>query len=340
MDKNTIEQNKPDWAIGDLYRQAWKIIKTHKVLWLFGMAAGAGIGIDNIFNNSFSKGDFSNFLEKFNQDQKTPSEITQVLGSSTSFISDILLRLFSATPFYFYIILAIEFLFLLAIAIIINLVYKAWVTGSLLSSIQTAIEENKPTIKDSSAKAILHIKPLIWLSIVPIVVITLAAAVPFLFISIGLTLAGGIKNIFIFLFFIAIIVFLLAVFVLSFTQIWAQRQVVLNNKGGKEALFTGLKMVKKKFWSMLLLVIVNNILTGIIVAVPVGIIVGILFGSLFTSDYLGANAKTLVWIIVSLVMAITVLFVFFLPILGGIINAFKAGVWSIAYNSIKGKYDK
>ena len=340
MEEKIPQENKPDWVIGDLYRQAWEIIKKHKVLWVFVMAAGSGMSL-NSFINSFDASDISKFLEKLNGTQQTGSEITRVLGTSTSYITETISYFFSATPISFYIILAIEFLFLICVGVAINIVYTAWATGSLLSGIQTAIAGDKPTIKDSSAKAIRRIKPLIWLAIVPLVVLaTLAIIAASLLFFADMLIANNLYGFVIFLFIPLVIVFILALFILSLTLIWAQRQVVVDNKGGKEALFAGFKMIKKKFWAMLLLGIVNNILILLVVGIPIGIIAGILIGGLFTVGYLGANTKTLVWIIASFAILIVILFAFVAPILGGIINAFKATVWSLAYNNIRGKYDK
>lgn len=340
MEEKIPQENKPDWVIGDLYRQAWEIIKKHKVLWIFGMAAGAGVSLNN-FRSSFDNADFSKFFEKFNGTEQTGSEINNVLGSSTSYLTQTFFHLFSSTPLSFYIILGIEFLFLIAIGIAINIIYSSWATGSLLAGIQTAIEGDKPTIKDSSEKAIRRIKPLIWLSIVPISILGLSTIGIFSILSLGLIfLEGSIKGLFIFLLAIGGIIFIIAMFVLLLTQIWAQRQVIIDGKNGKDALFAGFQIVRKKFWAMLLLGIVNNVLILIVIGIPIGIIIGLFAGGLFTFKHFNTDYSSLVLILVPFVITIVILFVFLAPILGGIINAFKATVWSLAYNNIKGKYDK
>lgn len=340
MEETKPEQNKPNWVIGDLYRQAWEIIKTHKVLWLFSMAAGgAGVGIDTIFNN-LDNDIFKNF-DKFTPDKQTGvSEISRVLGESTSYLSETLFYLFSATPLSFYFILAIEFLLLIIIGVSINLVYNAWSTGSLLSGIQAAITGDKPTIKDSSEKAIRRIKPLIWLAIVPMLVLMLlffaGAILPISLIFLG----KQVRFLSIILTFLLVFLFLLSVIAVSLAQVWAQRRVVVDEKPAKESLFAGLRITRKKFWSMLLLGIVNNVLILLVVGIPIGIIAGIFIGGFFTFDMFNTTYSTRILLIAPFIITIVLLSIFLFPILGGIINAFKATVWSLAYNNIREKYDK
>jgi len=130
------------------------------------------------------------------------------------------------------------------------------------------------------------------------------------------------------------LVFIYGLIILSFTQIWATRVAILDKKSGRASLGAGYRLVKKKFWSMFLLGIVNTIMTLFIIAIPIGIIFGLLWAafSLIKPDaILGAGLMVVRFILV-------IVFIFGLYLLSGLLTAFKASVWTIAFHKIKDKY--
>ncbi|MBI2028113.1 MAG: hypothetical protein HYT07_00755 [Candidatus Levybacteria bacterium] len=337
--KITAMDNKlPDWEIGKLYNQAWNIIKKYKVLWIFGLASGASLSFNFNLPFNFNSDKIKDVKENF---QSFPGEIasgglTQVLGASDSQVLELLSNLFSSVPFYFYIILAIEIITVFILAIIIGIISKAWSTGLLLEGVQTSILNGIPNIRDSSEKAFSHTKSLAWLQTVP----PLVLAVGFLTISIiiFITIIIPTTIVKILLGLLSIITFGVVLYGSIYyllSEIWASRIVVLEKKSGKESLFRGYKIARKKTWAMILLGLVNIILSMFILAIPVLIIIGIIFGGMLTS---GQNQSLGIGLfVIGAILVIPMIIAMIL--LGGILNAFKATVWSIAYNNIRGKYD-
>ncbi len=333
-----MDNQLPDWEIGKLYNQAWAIIKKFKVLWIFGLASAGGFSFNFNLPFDFNEKDIKNFQENF---QSFPSEIaynplSQVLGESTSKTTETFSYLFSTIPFYFYVILVVEFLAIIILAIIIGIIGKAWSTGLLLEGIQTALSNVDVSIHDSSEKAFTHIKPLAWLQVIPPLVLVIG----FLFLSIIIVITFIIptalaKILFSFLSLLTFGVVVYGFIYYLLSEIWASRIIVTENKSGKESLFRGYKIAKNKTWSMILLGIVNNILSFFVMAIPIALIAGIIFGGIFTISQnqtlgIGLFAVGIILIIPTMIA---------IMLLGGIINAFKAVVWSIAYNNIRGKYD-
>lgn len=326
-----MDNKLPDWEIGKLYNQAWGIIKKYKVLWLFGIASGAGISLNSSFGGQGIDADtiknFQKFLDNAPQEHAS-NALAQVLGASTS--------IFSSVPFYFYIILGIEILAVIILFTVIGLIYSAWSQAALLVGIQSSLTNGIVSIRDSSEKAMSSIKPLIFLQILPLLIIIpaflgifilaiLSFVIPIVMVKVILDIA----------LLISIIVTIYCFIYLIFSQIWAPRIVVIEKAHAKDALFRGYKIAKKKKWSMILLGLVNIILSGFVIGIPTILVLGFIIGGVFASH----SNKTLG---VGFIAGGAILFIpmiIAMTLLGGILNAFKASVWSIAYNNIRGKYD-
>ncbi|MEK7518199.1 MAG: hypothetical protein AAB583_06680 [Patescibacteria group bacterium] len=332
-----MDNQLPDWEIGKLYNQAWSIVKKYKVLWIFGLATGVGMSFNFNLPGNFDSDSIKDIQKNF---QSFPGEIAlgakAVLGDATSKQAEIFSYLFSAIPFYLYVILAIEFIAIIIFSIMIGIIFKAWSTGALLEGIQTALSNGTVSIRDSSEKAFAHIKSLAWLQVVPplilasgfvliIIIILITIIIPILIAKILLGVLLLIAS--------AAILYGLIYYLLS--EIWATRIVVLEKKSGKESLFGGYKIARKKTWAMILLGLVNIILSFSIMAIPILIVGGIIFGMVLTTDDNQALWAVLLAIAIILIIPIFVA----ITLVGGILNAFKATVWSIAYNNIRGKYD-
>ncbi len=334
MEENS---NQPDWSISELYEKSWEIVKNNKILWIFGMAlAGAGSSFSSFSNSS------SNFKDLVNPSfnpipSPAPDQINQVLGAATSTtaVSNIL-QILSAVPWYFYAVLVLEIIFLVVLGFAISIIYSAWSHASLIQGIQTAYNHEKPTIADSSEKAFSAIKPLAFLSIVPsLVVVSVGIITSIVFIFL-LTLGGAVFKIIAGLMLVVwIIFFLLALIMLSATLIWSYREVILGKKPAMEAFKRGYYLAKKKIWSMLLLGFINTILSAVVTGIPIVIAIGVIVGG-----FLSLSAfKNLAVVLIILGAALFFVIIIGLTFLGGILNAFKASVWTIAYNKIAKKYE-
>lgn len=331
--KTVIE--KPDWIIEELYRKAWQIVKNNKMLWVFGAAIGAGTSFN--YNNSFSKSDTEGFRKLFEGNPQQGQELTRVLGESTSATGSIISQLFSSVPQYLWILLGLEFLFLILFGIFISLIYQSWATGALLESVDRCIKGGKAAIREASEKAFTVLKPLLWLEIIPCLLLTLGSIFSFIILIAGIMFAPSILKAIFGLLLFGFVLFLIYVSVmLTASLIWATRKVVTENKPAREALRFGYNIAKKKFWATLLLGLVNNILVVIIFAIPLVVLIGIIIAAFIAS--LSFQALGVAMFIIG------GLFLFALVIAGtvvsGILSAFKATVWSLAYGNIKGKYEK
>lgn len=334
--KPELAQTKPDWTIDDLYKNAWQIVKKNKVLWLFGMAVGAG-GMSGNYSNSIDGKDFDTILKIFEKSPKESSNLPDVLGSSTSMLSDTIGALFASIPPSYYALLGLEVLFLIVFSIIISVIYSSWAHAALLEGIQTATVKGKLTIRDLSEKAFGSIKPVIYVSYVPYLLLGSIMVLIFaLFGILTFALPDTAKSIVILLMPVSILISVFMFVILTLVIIWAIRIVVIDKKPAKLALRMGYKIAKKKFWASVLLGIVNTITIGLLYVLILLPIIGIIIGGAFTiskDTYLGTG-------IIVFGAIFLMLFILASTILEGIIGAFKATVWSLAYSAIRGKYEK
>src|SRR5438874_2055063 len=104
LDRKAMEQkNLPDWTIGELYNQAWEILKNHKVLLLFSMMLIGGTSSDYVTVLSVMQ-------NVIHHAPDTSHEVNRVLGASTNIYSDAISYLFSTVPFSLYLLLGLELL--------------------------------------------------------------------------------------------------------------------------------------------------------------------------------------------------------------------------------------
>lgn len=325
---------KPDWTIEELYRKAWQIVKNNKMLWVFGAAIGAGT---SNYNNSIDKSDTEWLRKLFEGNPQQSQELTRVLGAATSATDGIISHLFSAVPLYLWILLGLEFLFLFLFGVFISLIYKSWATGALLENVDHCVKGGKAAIREASEKAFTVLKPLLWLEIIPGLLLTLGSIFSFIILIGGIMFAPGIlKAIFGLLLFGFVLFLIYAWIMLTASLIWATRKVVSENTRAKEALRLGYNIAKKKFWAILLLGLVNNVLVAIVFGIPIVILIGIIVGGIIASQSI-QSLGTAIFIIGGLLLFTLIIAG---TVAGGILGAFKASVWSLAYNNIKGKYEK
>lgn len=335
-DKEKHENNLPDWTISDLYSQAWDILKKHKVLWILGAAAAATTSSQFNFRSS---GNFSDAFKNSNTHQDTGKQLSDVLGAATSSSADMIQHIFSKVPISVYLLIGLELFIILAIAIIISYIHRGWATATLLEGTRLAIEKEPVTIRSSSEKALRKLPSFLWLMIIPSLILGGAAAIAF--VVLGLTLAFApmaIKIVAGILILVAIVVVIYFAVYLAFSEIWAQRMLLTEELSAKEALFTGYRISKKKGSPMVVLAIVNSIAAGIAIAAPFAVIIGIGIALVFgivAAEHNPSLIITLSSLAGLLLIAAIIAFMF----LSGVITAFKAIVWSLAYKAIKGKYE-
>lgn len=331
---------QPDWNIGELYEKAFAIVKKNKVLWIFGAAVGGAASFSNSYNFN------SNGLEKiFEQSPKeqTTDKVSQVLGAATasSPFTDSFGQIFSTIPPFVYGLLTLEIIAFIALTITVALITKAWLTGSLLQGTKLASGDKNVSIAESSRLAFPAIKSLIWIQVIPGLFFALISIPIFAILIIGIAAGNtSVKVLFSFLLFGAFIGLIIAGLFLTMAGIWGSRKITFEGVSGKQGFMSGFSVAKRKFWSTLLLGFVNNLLAF---AITIGLIIGLvillaLFG--FTGGALWKSAPALAAILIFLGVLVFIAFIVGATVIQGMITAFKASVWTLAYNSIKGKYDK
>lgn len=338
---NTVDKqplSKKDWTISELYSKSWQIIKNHKVTWIFGAAVAAtAAGSSGNFNSS-SGGDSESLQKLFNgglPEASSSAEMSKVLGDSITPFQQLFFEIVQKIPMHYYLIFVAEILFLIVVGILITVIYKSWAHASLIESVYSAFKQGKTTIAEASEAGFKHIKSFIWLDIVPWLAVFLISFVYGILIVIGF--ASGNTAVMIVTGILALVglVFLLYYAILiSIGVIWAYREVAISDISAKQAFWNGFKIAKKKKSASLLLGFVNNLSTMLISLIPILILAGIGFAAVAT--YL--TTKEIPYALIGIGLLVLMIVIPVMILLGAIIQAFKASVWTIAYDKIKGKY--
>ena len=338
--EETKHEYKPDWEIGDLYKKAWEIVKKNKVLWIFGfLAAGSGGSNFNIpnFSDSSTNTDAPQQTQQILENLPTPTPSPDmVLGQATTAVGDMIGQLFAHIPVWIYIILGIELFLFILVCIAMSIVYRQWTIGSLLAGIQLAIDKKRVSIQESSEIALSRFPSLLWLGFIPSLIIGLIT-IPLVGIPVAGLIAGptAIKIVCGLLLFLVILALIVLSTLLGLAQIWAPRKVIHEQTSGLAALKAGLSIARKKFWAMFLLGLVNTFLGAFVIGVPVVVMLLIIFGGAIG---ISMNKDLIIGALI-VGIPLIILLIGAMAFISGVFTAFKATVWSIAYNNIKGKYD-
>ncbi len=322
----------PDWKISELYEKSFEIIKKNKVLWIFGMAF-AGFSSGSSFN-SVNWDNLPELLSKKEETSQLLPNVTNVLGATTDPASQLFTQLFSAIPVYLYVILGMAIVVIVIVSIIIGFVSNTWSNAALIQGIQIALDGKIVNIHDSSEKAFPSIKPLIRLSILTTLIFiggVFAFSLPLL-----ITMAINNTALTVIMVLLAILAVVPTILLFALAGIWAPRIIIFEQKPAWQAFKTGFKIARKKFWPSLGLGIVNNILALFIMGLPILIIgavgVGLVLGTMYRTSLAVA--------LVPIALVVVIVGILGFVLLSGILTAFSASVWTIAYNKIRGKYDK
>lgn len=338
-------ERSPDWTIDELYRKSWQIVKNNRILWIFAAAIGGGFSLNSSYN--FGPQDISGLQKLFENKSLPETDKINVLGVATNSFLDTLAYIFSAVPFWFYLLFAVELIFLIIMGVFISIVYKAWANGALLANIEICINGGKASIREGSEKAFSLIRSLIILRLIPWVFSVVASLLGLLVVLILIIASGmnlfassfptlnGTQTIFFVIFITTLaIAAIISYIMLTLVLIWAPRIVVMEKKSVRQALVSGFKIARKKLGSMLLLGLVNSILTAFIFFLPLAVVVGIIIAGIL----IGIKNEQLIVILIIFgsLFVLTLIVAFTLGT--AILNAFKATVWSLAYTKIKEKY--
>lgn len=314
-------ENLPNWKISELYSKAWTIVKKSKVVWLFGLAAAilnlAGFDSGNIFSSTRDA--------VVNESQS--SETSETLNS-----------LLSSVPTSIYVAIGIEVILFLILMVVIAIITSAWAEGSLLNTTKEASEGKSPSIASASMATFPHLKPLIWLSIVPKLVLGLSALGIFAALFTGLGATSGLPKILLaVLTGMAVFITIYASLLLGMSLIWAVRSAVFDNKGAVAALKEGYVLAKRKFWRMLGLGTLNNIISGIVLFLP--LIPSVIIFVLALVFWPNLKDESQAAATITLISGAAILIAIYIFLFGAI-TAFKAAVWTLAYEKIKEKHGK
>lgn len=329
--------SQKDWEISDLYSKSWQIIKNHKVTWIFGAAVAATAAGSSNFNSS-SSGDSESLQKLFNQgipEASSSAEMSQVLGESIGPFQQLGQEILNRIPMHYYMILAGEILFLIVVGILISVIYRAWAHASLIESVYSAYKQSKTTIAEASESGFKHIKSFIWLDIIPwLIVFTIVFIYGFLF-TLGMILGNfTVKGIVLVLGILGLIPLLYYALLISLGIIWGYREVAISDLSAKQAFWNGFKIAKKKKGASLILGIVNTFAAIIVTMIPVFLLIAAIAPS-FIGYFM---TKEISPVLIGLAVVATAILIPIMVILGAVVQAFKASVWTIAYDKIKGKY--
>lgn len=325
---------EPDWKIRELYSCAWTILKKYKVLWLFGMAAAAG-GYSSSSSSNFDSKNYEgiqNFFQNLQPSSQTDHSL--VLGTSANALTDSITSIITSVNPSFYILLILEIILLICVSIIISVIFTCWGEAGLLQGIQDALTKETATIRASSEKAFSVLPQIIRVRIIPNILFFLFAFISTIILIIILNILGPIFTLVIFLW--ALFLFY-SYLMINLSQIWAVRKIITEKISAKQALVDSHEIARKKFFSMLWLGILN-ILLGLIVVIIIFTPSTITLIYMLLTLHISTN-----YMIYSLIIStVTLLFLAFIVenIASGIIKAFTTITWSLAYQKIKGKYDK
>lgn len=330
-------KSKKDWEISDLYSKSWQIVKNHKVTWIFGAAVAATAAGSTNFrsSNNIDSNSLQKLFGSMPKEASSSAEMSKVLGESINPFQQLFSEIIQRIPVYYYVILTIEILLMILLAIFITIIYRAWANASLIESVYSAYKNNKTTIAEASKAGFKHIKSFIWLDIIPSLILFGVALIYGIFFAMGIILGNNTVRIGVLLLgLLGLIPLIYYGVIITTGVIWSYREVAISDLKAKTAFFNGLKIAKKKIGASLLLGFINNITSLIITVIPIMIILG--FGTVAVITYITTKQISYLWIGLTLMSTLIILPI--IVVISAIIQAFKASVWTVAYDKIKGKY--
>jgi len=246
---------KPNWNLGDIYRQSWELTKTHKKLWILGLAVSVLVTTASSSNSSSRNNTQKNT-------SKPPTEASQSLKVfSQRFIGTVTPNL-KDVPLATYPLIGLEFTALVAISIIISLTASAWSRAALMLGCSQALMTGETELISISkharrqVKTVLRIDYLPWLK--PLGILLIAALIGLIGALFKLPIILPLAMI------VAVIIFIVRAFYIIVAQVWAYRFAVLNADTYPYAMELGAQTATGNVGKMLLLGLINALVSGLI----------------------------------------------------------------------------
>lgn len=231
---------------GQILKNSWKVTFKNKWLWVYGLTlaafeGGGSLNIPNLPSGSSDK------LKNL------PETSREVLGATTSFLSDWLSRV----PVSTWILLAVGVFALILFGLIISLVVRSWAKGSLIAGMQQAHSDQAPDLTTTSLAGIASLKRLLiygslsfGLLLAFILVLVIVTGIMF---ALNIVLGGVVM-------FLSLIATLVSLVLFALLGVYAERLIVFNNYSPWSALKSGLTLAQKNFWPTLSMGLINNVI--------------------------------------------------------------------------------
>ena len=309
-------------SFGRIYRRSLEITLRHKALWVVGMAlvAFSGGGF-NFFQSFRNIGDFSGSFS-------LPGSQTTTAGFNLQPFFNKLGQVFAGVSSITWILLVLAIILALVVGFALSLIARSWAKGALIAGIDAAYQSQEVTLRQSSERGIQSLRNILWLNIVPWL---LYAFLIFLTAGILVFLIKFVAPLAIALGLVAGILALLAYFALAATQIWAERVVVIEGRGAREAFFEGWRLAKTHILKMLTLGFLNTLISCCLGCV----IMSVFFPVLTFLVGLFAISPALGWVFLLPLLGVGLPLIFLSILFNGIYRVFNYSTWNLLYRQIR-----
>jgi len=316
-------------SLSEIYSKSFKIVRKHKVLWVFGVVIAALSGSSAAsFSNSFNRsGNFADKFGGFNQ-----SSISGSLSNASSELQplfNIFNDYFKAIPTSTWIMLGLAVFTTLVFGIIFALLIRSWAEGSLIGGTYDALDErNEVSFASVSYRGRKSFKSLAALYFFPNLIMLLIFA-PFIVLMImlfasnqvvlGRTLAA-----------LTIITAILASIIISVSTLWGERIIAIEHLPWTAAFWQGLKMFREHFLDTIKLGCSNLAVgcgSGCLLTIIVIPIIGVLV--------LIGIIPLIGWLLIPVLLLIAIIVLSALGLASSLILTFKYTTWSVLYKHLK-----
>lgn len=259
-----------DIDYGQIIKRSWELTWKNKWLWVVGLVLAIFGG-----GSSYSSNGGSSSSTKFPSASPSPSPqalpsqlnmnglentASHVLGAATN----TLVSWFKSIPPEYWLILVLGVLVFAIFSAGVVWVIKSWATGALISGLDDADNGQKVDLKTMTPKGIAKIKDLIIFDLVSFGMVFLAVLGLGIVVGIGFLLKALVPviglAILILLSIVAVLAFIVAVFLFSMLVLYAQRLIVLKGYKAWDAWKKGLSLTKGNFLPTIIMGIVNGVI--------------------------------------------------------------------------------
>ncbi len=281
--------DKSSWSIWGFYKKSWKLAWTHKKLWILGVAvmvftSGSGNSGSRSKNrdedrkdryqveasvtspatesSTLSEEELESFFKAAGLEN---GEMTKRLDPFAQPPLSSLKAGFTQVPLFIKGLAIIEVIGLFIALVVFGTISSTWALSALMTGVLAASRDKLGTLAEVTRESFKHLKPLIWVAIVPTLVFMLLFVIVMAVFGVTLGILVNIVPIIGILSTIAFIVFgVFAILRFIAAQIWATRFVVNDNLSGAEAFKQGNALGKHTYWKILRLGTANLIVALLI----------------------------------------------------------------------------